>query len=752
MELKKYQQTTLNKIERYLLETEKFGPKHAFISVSGKTYNEDYFGPEVPFVCIKIPTGGGKTLVGCHALNLIMEKFLTEKMSKGIVMWFVSSEAIKSQTLKKFKDRKDGHRKIIDDYFENKVRIFSNEEALKISKEDVENNLCIVVSSLEAFRKEKTIQNKYKVYKENGALLGHFENVEDLKILEKDEAGVINSLANVIRLNNPLIVIDEGHKTKTELSITFLKELNPSFVIEYTATPRAGSNILVEVHSSELKDQQMVKLPLVLESHSQWQDAIIQGIAKREELEKIAKKEKEAIRPIVLLQAEQEKEDEKKITVGKIKEFLIKDRKTSEEEIAIKTSKNNELENVDLFAKNCKFRYIITVNALAEGWDCSYAYILISVANIGSKVAVEQIIGRIMRMPEAKRKDNENLNRSYVFASAKNFNEATGQIISGLENNGYSGKDLVKSGENKKYEYDAERQFKKDFSVPMMALNDEELAFEDLIGSDFKLHEQDFDFKFVTHYDSDGRAIIDIKEENKWMRGAQQILKLSYKDKNCSKAELVLWLDKKLRFTMIDREDKIKFLEKVISSIEDYSLVELSVNRYVLLSQIDTLINSVLKYYAKQKFDKLLKDKKIGLKRFEKFPEIITISEELPQQFNKSYYGKVDKLNKEELNFIERLDLDTMPNIEFWVRNREKSDFYLQGWQRNKFYPDFIALTKKGKIILLEWKGEDRISNEDTEYKTELAKTWEKLGDNKLRFFLVHNGNIEEVLKEVREL
>lgn len=752
MELKKYQQTTLGIIKGYLLETDKFGPKHAFISVSGRSYNEDYFGSEIPFVCIKIPTGGGKTLVGCHATTLIMENLLTEKLGKGIVMWFVPSEAIKSQTLKKFRDRKDGHRKILDDYFDNSVKIFSNEEALRITKGDVEDNLCIVVSSLDAFRKEKTLQNKYKVYKENGALLNHFENMGELKILEKDESGVINSLANVIRLSNPLIVIDEGHRTKTELSITFLKELNPSFIIEYTATPRSGSNILVEVHSSELKEQQMVKLPLVLESHSQWQDAIIQGITKREELEKISKKEKEGIRPIVLLQAEQEKEDEKKITVGKIKEFLMKDRKILEEEIAIKTSKNNELEGIDLFSRNCKLRYIITVNALAEGWDCSFAYILISVANIGSKVAVEQIIGRIMRMPDAKRKKNENLNRSYVFASAKNFNEAAGQIVSGLENNGYSGKDLIKAGENKKYEFDVERQFKEDFSVPMVAYNDEELTFEDLIGEDFKLHKQDFDFKFKTHYDSDGRAILDIKEGDKWIRGAQQALKLSYKDKNCSKGELIQWIDKKLRFTMIDREDKVKFLEEVVDTIKDHTIADLSVNRYVLLTQLDNLINSVLKEYAKQKFDKLLKGDKIKVKKFEKFPETITLSEELPEQFNKSYYSKVDKLNKEELSFLERLDLDTLPNVDFWVRNREKKDFYLQGWQRNKFYPDFIALTKKGNILLLEWKGEDRISNEDTEYKIELGGMWEKLGNKKLYFFLVHNGNIEEVLNKIKEL
>ena len=82
---------------------------------------------------------------------------------------------------------------------------------------------------------------------------------------------MIKSLANVIRLNKPLIVIDEGHRTKTQLSIDFLRDLNPSFIIEYTATPRAESNILVEIHSSELKEEEMVKLPLVLESHTQWQ-------------------------------------------------------------------------------------------------------------------------------------------------------------------------------------------------------------------------------------------------------------------------------------------------------------------------------------------------------------------------------------------------------------------------------------------------------------------------------------------------
>ena len=140
-------------------------------------------------------------------------------------------------------------------------------------------------------------------------------------------------------------------------------------------------------------------------------------------------------------------------------------------------------------------------------------------------------------------------------------------------------------------------------------------------------------------------------------------------------------------------------------------------------------------------------------KSFEDLPKTITLSEEIPDEFNKNYYQKIDKLNKEEKRFIERLDLDTLPNIKFWVRNRERKDpLYLQGWQPDKFYPDFVAVTDKGNILAIEWKGEHLISNEDTAYKVELAKEWERLGDGKLHFFLVSNDNVDEVLNKIKVL
>lgn len=755
MELKRYQKTTLETLEQFLKELHKAGLKYAFMGITEKPYRAEAFG-EVPFVCIKIPTGGGKTLVGCHAVEKIMIGALQNKLDRGIVLWFTPSEAIKTQTLKKFKDRKDPHRRVLDEAFDNSVKIFSNEEALSIRKADVADNLCIVVASLEAFRKEKTLQNKYKVYQENGALLDHFEHIEEPDFFERDSEGtVINSLANVVRLSNPLVVIDEGHKTATKLSIDFLKDLNPSFIVEYTATPRDNSNILVEVHASELKDEQMVKIPIVLESAAQWQNALVRGIEKRIELEKDAKKIKgEYIRPIALLQAQPKNKDGNTITVEHIKEFLL-ERKISADEIAIKTSEKNELEGIDLFGKDCKIRYIITVNALAEGWDCSFAYVLVSVANLGSKIAVEQIIGRIIRLPYAKKKANEDFNRSYVFASARNFNEAAEQIISGLESNGYSRSDII--GADKKdasYELEAKKAVSDTLKVPIMALDSEQLTFEDLVGSDFELSKQDHKFEFQIHYDNDGRAIIDIKNEDEWMRGKQMFLKLNYSDKNFTKNELVQWLDKKLRFSLLEKSDKVGFLDKAIDyQLKSHTLSELSVNRYVLADRLSEVINGILEEYAKERFDSLLQKKKITTEPFDAFPATITLKQAIPQEFNRNYYEKTDKLNREELEFVQRLDLDTLPNIKYWVRSREKVDpFYIQGWKRGKFYPDFVAVTKKGNIIALEWKGADRVSNEDTGYKVQIGEEWTRLGKGKQHFFLVHTGNVEEVLNQVRGL
>lgn len=429
MELKSYQKRTLDELRDFLVDTNKLimglklEPEKAIrltysAKFEGVTYKPIQSLANIPYLCIKIPTGGGKTLVASHSLSIINDNYLQDKNGKGLVLWFVPSDAIRAQTLLNLRNRQHPYREALDAQFNNGVKVLTLEEALSIQKSDLQNNLCIVVASLQAFRRSNW--DKLKVFQNNGALLSHFENlVEDTDFLDKDENGeIIYSLENVIKINNPLVIVDEGHNAQTLLSFEMLRLLNPSFILEYTATPRTESNVLVKVLATELKAEKMVKIPIYLSNVTQWQEAIRDGISELKKLDKLARSEKrqtrEYIRPIALLQAEQEKEDENKITVSKIKEFLLGELKISEDEIAIKTAKNDEISGIDLLSPKCTIRYIITVNALKEGWDCPFAYVLVSVANIGSRIAVEQTMGRILRLPHAVEKKNLELNYSFV--------------------------------------------------------------------------------------------------------------------------------------------------------------------------------------------------------------------------------------------------------------------------------------------------------------------------------------------------
>ncbi|MCL5006700.1 MAG: hypothetical protein M1153_00935, partial [Patescibacteria group bacterium] len=276
------------------------------------------------------------------------------------------------------------------------------------------------------------------------------------------------------------------------------------------------------------------------------------------------------------------------------------------------------------------------------------------------------------------------------------------------------------------------------------------------LGEEFKLAKQNADFEFTIHYDSDGQATIDITKDDEWLTGKQLSLPYQYLEGNHSVEELVSWLDKKLRFPMLNQEDKAAFIKKAVEtqmSKRKRTLAELSVNRYLLADRLSVVINEILEAHTKKVFSGLLAKSKIGLAPSDSYPQTIALKSPVPKVFNKNLYERIDAINGEEQGFVKRIDLGALDNIEYWVRNREKVDpFYIQGWRRGKFYPDFVAITKKGNIVALEWKGEDRLSNDDTAYKVEIGKIWEKLGKGKTYFFLVYNANVEEALTKLKAL
>ena len=201
--------------------------------------------------------------------------------------------------------------------------------------------------------------------------------------------------------------------------------MKPSLIIEFTATPVTpeehkpekgiyASNVLHQVSAAELKAAEMIKLPIILRGRADPRETIGDAIAWLDELTETAGAEEkttgEFIRPVMLLQSEAKSKDKPTLHAEEVKKLLIDDFRVPEAHIVIATGDTKGLDGVDLFDRDCKVRFIITQQALKEGWDCSFAYVLCSVAEQKSPRAVEQLLGRVLRMPRASRKHNEDLN------------------------------------------------------------------------------------------------------------------------------------------------------------------------------------------------------------------------------------------------------------------------------------------------------------------------------------------------------
>ncbi len=396
--------------------------------------------PHVPHVCFKVPTGGGKTLLACAALKHIFDGMGITK--RKAVVWLVPSNSILDQTLANLQNPDHDYRRQIDFDFASRVDVYKGEQALNgqaLSPSSVEENLSIFVLSFDALR--ITRKEGRRVYKENGNLAQFVPHYPDRTTLvpEVDDSALIQVLNQL----SPVVIVDESHNAQSDLSVEMLRNLNPSFVLDLTATPKKNSNIISIVDARELKKENMVKLPVVIYNRQSKNDVLIDAIQMRAAIERQAQEEQAQngtmIRPIVLFQA-QPRGKENAATFERLKTELVS-LGIPAEQIAIKTSEINELRNVNLLSSDCPIRYIITVNALKEGWDCPFAYILATLANRSSKVDVEQIVGRVLRLPYTKKHSQSLLNMSYVITSSANFRETVENVVKGLNQAGFTDKD-----------------------------------------------------------------------------------------------------------------------------------------------------------------------------------------------------------------------------------------------------------------------------------------------------------------------
>jgi type III restriction enzyme len=454
MELKPYQQQVINDLSLFLEHIQEtkdvkdafynFWSKHPktplfpFSGTAIEPYKNNV--ARVPHICIKVPTAGGKTFIACNAIKTIFDAFAYDKPKA--VVWLVPSITILDQTIKNLKDTGHPYRQKINAHFGNKVEVFDKAALLQgagFNATSVKEQLNIFVLSFDSIRTAN--KEGRKVFEQNGSL----QTFETL--LGKEEE---ISLMKVMQYLNPMVVVDESHNAETDLSVDMLKGFNPCFILDLTATPKKNSNIISFIDALELKKENMVKLPVIVYNHQDKTEVINSALQlqKRLELQAINEEKKggKYIRPMVLFQAQPKNgkdflnEEEEKSNVQKLKEKLI-ELKIPAEQIKIKTASINEIKGIDLMSKDCEVRYIITINALKEGWDCPFAYILASLADKSSAVDVEQILGRVLRQPYVMKHNFPLLNLSYVLTASSKFLDTLDNIVKGLNKAGFSDRD-----------------------------------------------------------------------------------------------------------------------------------------------------------------------------------------------------------------------------------------------------------------------------------------------------------------------
>ncbi len=446
---KNYQQQVLDSVETYFKACHDLpSPSIAFTATTehlwgrGNPYNPlSGFPADMPYFCLRVPTGGGKTWLAAKSVGLVNTHLLRSEHS--VVLWLVPSKPIREQTLKALRDRNHPYHAALREA--GPISVMDLEEAKSVSRATLDTSTTIIVATRQAFQVED--EECRKVYQSSGALMHHFDNLSPIQRDELLKEGAGNeqttpySLANVLRLRRPFVVVDEAHNSRTELAFDMLARFRPSGVMELTATPdleRTPSNVLHSVSAAELKAEEMIKLPVVLETEPNWQQCLADAIGRRDALHKLADEDRRSgapyLRPLVLIQSEPRRAGVETLDFEKVRNELITNHGIPANEIVVATGEEKGLELIDENYKlgiadpNCPVKFVITQKALAEGWDCPFAYILVSMASLSSATAVEQLLGRVLRQPNAAHRQSQALNQSYAFVVSRNFAETANTL------------------------------------------------------------------------------------------------------------------------------------------------------------------------------------------------------------------------------------------------------------------------------------------------------------------------------------
>ena len=803
--IEKYCQTTWEKLQTEEKLPKLKNKKGQFQSFPYRN-KKDGLGKPIPNICLKVPTGGGKTLIAVSSIEKINFDYF--KKNTGLILWIVPSTAIYSQTLKNFKDRTHFYRRILERAGAGKVKIIEKTNAFSL--QDLQEYLCVMLLMLPSANRET--KESLRMFKDSGRFIDFFPEPENYQANEellsqisnldkynsKNALGgvkgfsVKHSLGNAVRIARPIVVMDEGHKAYSDLARKTLAGLNPKFILELSATPNMKehlSNVLVSVSGIKLKEEEMIKLPINVTNTKKgdWKKTLCQAYDKLKELEKDCKayhkKTEKYIRPIMLIQVERtgkDQKDKKFIHSEDAKDYLIKHLGISEEAIKIKVSGKDELKDESLLSDTSQVQFIITKQALQEGWDCPFAYVLAILSKAKSKLALTQLIGRILRQPYTQRTPMASLNESYIFCYNKAVEQVVSEIKKGLQKEGMDDlADYVRTEENDFKKVTAKRNPKfKDTKIflPRVLCKGKNGLWRKLVYSQDILQEIDFSKISYSKKDSftpkniDSLQINSIKIDIENKEGQFSFPHISQNKKEDVTDIGYSFIIKRLCNFIPNPWDAGRIFDETINALKAKNISDKKIylNRAYLLESMEKDIRNQIDELSEKIFTDKLKDGSLCFKIFKhqidinwkmgyEIDFIVSTSDKVlrredDRDFQISLFDTTYQRHYNELEKQVAWYLDEQEAVKWWHRMVAKQDYHLQGWQKRKIYPDFLAFispdNKIKKLSVLETKGDHLKGSDDTRYKEKLFEVLEKHATNES----VSVGDMEVVSEKEQKM
>jgi len=771
MMLKDYQTRVVKEVEEFFehLDAHRTAGVNDFVSpafASSPKYRQypdrpiTGAGKLYPRVCIKMPTGGGKTLIAVETIRAYQNIFAKRKT--GLIVWITHRDQIYRQTIEHLQDKSHPYRQLLDQVSGNRTNIIEKGQILR--RQDVEEGLVVLMLMIDSARHDTN-----KIFRDNGytdffppegrydlhkKLLELIPNLDRFENTLFAQTQIKTSLGNTIRTQEPLIIVDEFHKMFTDAAQATLDGLNPTAIIGLSATPKRGMNIVAEVSGCDLEAEDMVKLDMHIIPPSQsgdWQSMLVAMKAKREDLEKKARKlelnEGVYIRPIALIQVERTGRDQRGhgfVHSEDVRELLVASG-VSTDQIAVKSASLDEIREEKLLSKESEVRYIITKEALKEGWDCSFAYLLGVIPNARNSSSMTQLVGRILRQPYAKKTGVSDLDESYVFFASGHTEEVLKNVRKGFNDEGLgdvAGNIEVRDPKGKTIAAPQTVRIKKAIldKYPQSVYLPVWLVKEGSCTRRFS-------------YDVDIRPRIEWSgiELGAWLKelvptiGKTQQTHEEYLvdlEGNARKQEIALeesvrfdtlYLTRRLSETTENAFVAYAIATRVVDALDKAAKhADLDHDAGYIARELEKRLAGHRKAEEQAIFEKLLKagilelvvsnDKEIGFA----MPETDKVENSIHSSYTLGLYEDIDPSSLNTLESGVAQLIERSEHVIWWARNKVGREWYaVQGWHKGKVRPDFIIARKNKKaelefVYIVETKGEQLTGNADTQYKDAL--------------------------------